>query len=680
MSTLYLVTVKLDNVSVQGSGWTKFAGSDVYFIGKVVDHSTGRSKTFSAGGSTVVDLSATPPFEFLVDDSTTIPIELAAWDDGFLWDSQIGKLSANAQSPWTPGSQSTAGPGGLFTLNWSITKVVAVPAAVGTAWLSKQFDGSQFFNALNAPLICWVQFKDIDGLYKPGVDDRAVKPPGTTRNSGREAGYTSQDNKGRIFTNRKPDGTWVKDTQFVDITVEVMPKGIVLPAGSKIVWTIEDPDDPTNEDPRVRKEVGKLLDPNDYSGATKTGANPNDNDPRGKADQTPKLEQLDAKYALAGNETLIDIPNRISKVRLNVHDVAGANYIVRAKVKDDPKINLSVLGSTGIMTVWHRIDLEYVKMDSADELPVADISTNYDIACVQVDVSLKRVVSGASDKAMFDSADDNIAHTAVEKFANKSTAANPGGEFSKDGEKGWFWICAGNRLLSSKAAAILFEGDAKAFADTVRLPAVPAFADTPAIVRVFNPAKIAGKVPPLPNDHDIHIKFRVAAQAGRDLTIVPHDFHKVDNPDVSFLDADLSHYGFAAGATIRIQVLSAGDEALVTGGISPGGATVGGKHFFGGRLIVFTKNVTGADRLITMCHELCHAFDNAHKCGNWDWINQATTTSCCMNYWFAFVLDDSGVRKPIPWTQNRCSATMCGPHIVNIRDGHLEKNPGLGWG
>src|SRR5271156_6829018 len=379
MSTLYLVTVKLDNVAVAGD-WSKFSGYKVYFIGQVASHSTGRSKEFTAGGSTVLDLSATKPFEFLVADVASIPIELAAWDDGYVWDSQIGKLSATAAAPWVVGSYSAADPGGLFTLNWKVTKVVAIPAAVGTAWLAKQFDGSQFFNALNAPMICWVDFKEIDGLYKPGEDNRGVKPPGTTRNSDRKPGYTSQDNKGRIFTNRKPDGTWVKDTQYVDITIEVLPKGITLPAGSKIEWTIEDPDDPTNEDPRVRPAVGKLLDPNDYAGGVKTGANANDNDPRGQSDEKPKLEQLDAKYALSGNETLIDIPNRISKVRFNVHDVAGANYILRARVKDDPKITLSVGGSTGTMTVWHRVDLEYVKMDSADELPVGDISANYDIS------------------------------------------------------------------------------------------------------------------------------------------------------------------------------------------------------------------------------------------------------------------------------------------------------------
>jgi len=127
-----------------------------------------------------------------------------------------------------------------------------------------------------------------------------------------------------------------------------------------------------------------------------------------------------------------------------------------------------------------------------------------------------------------------------------------------------------------------------------------------------------------------------------------------------------------------VQVLSAGEDALVVAGISPGGTSVGGKHYFGGRLIVFTKTQSG-DVIVTLCHELCHAFDNAHKCGNWDYRQQANRTSCCMNYWFQFVLDDAAPRAPIRWTQNRQSADLCGEHIVRIRDYHLEDNPGLGW-
>jgi len=51
-----------------------------------------------------------------------------------------------------------------------------------------------------------------------------------------------------------------------------------------------------------------------------------------------------------------------------------------------------------------------------------------------------------------------------------------------------------------------------------------------------------------------------------------------------------------------------------------------------------------------------------------------------MNYWFQFVLDNATPRQPLSWTQNRESAFLCGPHMRNMRDYHLEKNPGLGWG
>jgi len=117
----------------------------------------------------------------------------------------------------------------------------------------------------------------------------------------------------------------------------------------------------------------------------------------------------------------------------------------------------------------------------------------------------------------------------------------------------------------------------------------------------------------------------------------------------------------------------------VTAGISPGGRTVGGKTFFGGRLIVFTRSMDAADYIRVLCHELCHAFDNAHKCGSWDWRLQPDRTSCCMNYWFQFVLDDGTPRKPISWTQNRTSADLCGPHLRRMRDYHLQDNPGLAW-
>ncbi len=515
---------------------------------------------------------------------------------------------------------------------------------------------------------------EIRGLYKPGVDDRALKPPGTTKNSGYVPGYISNDDKGRIFTNRQLDGTWSKDHQYIDITVqvEVVPSSCSLPANTKVKWTVEDPDDPTNEGPRVHPDTSRLLDPNDYSGATKTGANPNDNNPRGKATATPRFEQVDPKFALSGDETLVDPVTSTSKVRFHVSDIAGDNYRIIVEGVH-PSATSSTPDQTGVMTVWDRIEIEYVKMASAQELPVDQIAQHYDITCVQVDVSEKRVVSGSSDKAAM-GINDGLAYAGCESFCTKAS-----GEFTHEGEGGWFFMASANRFVPALTANILFEGDAVAQGGHVRLPSGTTLSTSPKVVRLFDRSKITGLAPPKPNNYDIHIKFRVTSRTGRNLFIAPHDYYPVDDPNNSFLDANLSDYGFAPGATIPVQVLSAGDEALVTAGISPGGASVGGKHYFGGKLIVFTQVLTGAGVIITLCHELCHAFDNAHKCGNWDWEQKANRTSCCMNYWFQFVLDNSTPRRPVQWTQNRQSANLCGPHIVSIRDYHLEDNPGLGW-
>lgn len=517
---------------------------------------------------------------------------------------------------------------------------------------------------------------EIKGLYKPGVDDRAVRPAGTTKNSGYVAGYKSDDDRGRIFTNRDMNNNWSKNNQCIEITARVTwtPSACALPAGTKIRWTKEDPDDPTNEDPRVHPDVGRLIDPNDYTGTTKTGANPNDNNPRGKATATEQLEQIDAQYALTGNETVVNPANSLSKVRFKVSDAAGDNYRITAEAVH-PNVTTSTPDQTGIMTVWDRIEIEYVKMSSATELPVTQIAQHYEIACVQVDISEKRVVTGASDMAYMGTT-DLLARNECVNFCRSPSSS---GKFKHEGQGGWFFMVAANRFKPARTANILYEGNAVSQGSRVRLPTGTTLSEPPKVVRVFNSSRIVGMSAPKPNDYDLHIKFKVDSRTGRDLNIEPHSFYHVQNPNTSFLDAYLSDYGFANGSSIPVQVLSEGDEALVFGGISPGGATVGSRYYFAGKLIVFTQIVTGPRMLAVLCHELCHAFGNAHKCGNWDWENKPTRTSCCMNYWYQFVLDNSTPRRPIQWTQNRRSANLCGHHIINIRDFHLEDNPILNW-
>ncbi len=70
--------------------------------------------------------------------------------------------------------------------------------------------------------------------------------------------------------------------------------------------------------------------------------------------------------------------------------------------------------------------------------------------------------------------------------------------------------------MPPKATKILYEGTAHAFGDRVRLPVGTSLGGTPAMVRIFDPAKIVGMAKPKPNDHDIHFKIGVRSKVGRD--------------------------------------------------------------------------------------------------------------------------------------------------------------------
>lgn len=667
---VYSIRVSLESVKVRDPD-----DGDVYFVAKIGGTSFGRSKIFQMSAGQTADLKPLNWYweKAILGIPGAIPIELSAWDkDTFSADDPLGVVVTTASSPWTSRELKVGSADGNLELTYDISVTVVAVTGSAVAVVSRQHDGSPFVSTLAKPNVAVATLTKILGLYKPGVDNRPVKASGTTRDADYVDGYLSDDDAGRIFTNRLTDGTWQTGWHAIEITAVVEPAGVKLPANAKMVWSFEDPDDPTNEPPNVHPDAGKILDPNDYSGAVKTAAAPGDNDPSGKKKSSPKFEEVDPKYALSGNETLIDAATRTTRVRFRVSDIAGDNYRIKAVVKADPSLSMVVPAQTGIMTVWHRVDIEYIRMQSAAELPVEKIKDHYAIACVQVDVSLKRIVTGASDLPEMGST-DAVAYAACDGYATKAS-----GEFSMEGQKGWFFIAAANAMLPAKSTSVLYEGKAEAQGDRVRLPAAVKLGSTkPAVVRIFNPAKIVGMPTPKPNDYSLHTKFQVAARVGRDLLLITHDFHEVDNPDVSFLDADLTAYGMAPGTSIDVQVMSEGDEALITGGISPGGVDIGGKHYFGGRLLVFTRNKS--DNIGTLCHELCHAFDNAHKCGNWDWTNQPNRTSCCMCYWFQFVLDDSTPRKPIAWTQNRASADLCAHHVRRMRDYHLEDNPGLGW-
>jgi hypothetical protein len=507
------------------------------------------------------------------------------------------------------------------------------------------------------------------------VDDRPVKPPGTSKHSGYVDGYRSEDDKGRIFTNRNLDGTWLKDRQCIEITVlvAVSPAGCSLPSNAKIEWTFEDPDDPTIAAPRVHPDSARLIEPNAYDQDEAKKANAHYNDPRRKATATAHFEESDRKLvtpvAATGSST----------VRFHVSDVGGDNYRVYAK-PILPGASSITAAQTGVMTVWDRIEIEYVKMASASELPVDQIAPLYEIACVQMDVSERRVVEGAFFDLPHMGNGQDSADEACDNYVKKD-----GGVFRHEFQGGWFCLVAANRLVPALESKPLFEGPATVLGNKIQFP-VGTELERAKTVRVFNPKRIGGMWDPYrdpyQDNRDLHIKFDVKPEFEDPddvLTLAPHDFYKVDDSKNAFLYADISLYGFGEGDEIPVQVLSEGDASLNVGR-SPGAKDTEAKILTAGKLIVFTSNVRDHNEmLIVICHEFGHAFGNAHKCGNWDWEAKAGRTSCCMNYWYHFLLDEASPRRPILWTQNRQSPKMCGQHIVSIRDSHLEDNPQLGW-
>lgn len=510
-----------------------------------------------------------------------------------------------------------------------------------------------------------LEFHRILGLYRPGVDDRVDPAPGTSKLASYQPGYASEDDRGRIYMNHLPDGTWQQHQQYVEILVHVRPMHADIPPGSTIIWTVEDPDDPSDEDPRMDRAAGALLDPSDHAAGSKTGAAPDDNDPYHRAQQHPHFAPANPAFPLADGETPIDADTHISKVRFHVSDIAGDNYRIKAQLKTTEPTSTPAFVESGVVTVWRRIQVEYVRMASADELRFDEVTEVFDRAFAQIDVAKKRVVTGRSD----------IAHMgSVQRIHEYATRA--GGEFTMDGKPGWFFVAAANRFWQPVESKILYEGTATALGDIVQLPDGVVLPEDPAAVRIFKPGSVSNSQRSWPADRNSYITFSALDDK---VKIIRHDFYHADDPNTAFLLADLGDYGFTKGTEILVQVIGNGDGGGVMAGYSPGGADRNNRHYFGGRVMVFTGIAKGNDATRVLCHELCHAFDNAHKCDNWSWMNDGERSACCMNYQSALVLDNEDPRAPIPWTQNHVSIEMCAPHLRRMRDYHMEDNPGLGW-
>jgi hypothetical protein len=228
-------------------------------------------------------------------------------------------------------------------------KALQTSAIVGDVHLTLSPVTSQAPPDLLNLTLASLEFTDAKGLYNSG--------------GGAERDPTAG---GRVYSNREyvpenPEQTvWTRNKQYVDLEVRFTPTTKGLTPGVKVAWQVEDPDDPSDEDMDAASR--QIVDPNDCDGPDSDGdGNDQDGgDNTGARDDAPVWEELHEDYALSGGATR----DGVSKVRFNVTDEGGDNFVVKARIKPSAGTTSYDGAETGLITVWKLIQLENTKMPS----------------------------------------------------------------------------------------------------------------------------------------------------------------------------------------------------------------------------------------------------------------------------------------------------------------------------
>ena len=714
---------------------TLAAGHTRYLRGEVqangMPMKTGRSRPVpDAGGDFDLAPEQVPwQFELRVDTGTNISVTVEVFEErGDAAPPTPSVLTGLIADPWTSGTRTFVGPSGTIELDVATTLIASTDAA----FLARAGKATSVSGTLTVPKCYVVQIGDIAGLYKPtGV-------AAGSRGSAHVLGYVSEDNLGRIFTNRLPNGSWAKDTQYIEVFVRVTALGgATIPAAAGIKWTVFDADDPTNDAPDFHREWGLYVDPNDYAGSatSPTGAKAGDNASAyapananeallfgasarasrwaatmGGPPPTP-VSTGEAKSPIV----MADARTGTCSVKIHCPNVLGTNLVLKVELTGVPAGVTVHNATTGVMTMWSRIDVEVVRMAGAPSLAGALplIPPFFHPMCVQLDMQNERTVTGPLDKAHMSPTEPK------EESATAAWVDNPG-VFKHRGTPGWFFLGGarfGSPLPSGPKPTPLYDGTAFLLGTSgpnVYLE-VPVAATTAAYVEFIwagasGPVKagfvVAGATPG-------GLATRIVLW-GNDVTpnFTGHDADGSTTHAYRSAILYFPQHELPAGATslvpggygvpttgVQVKVYPAG--VTESWGISPTvkNASTGTGDYFAGRTVVFTHATqfsTGTpptarpdfnQRVLgTVVHEFLHAFGMPHKCGQWDWRtprdrsvqsqDPKQNSGCCMNYFNTWLLDASNHVIP---GDSRDGVYMCGRHLMEVRRVHLERNPGLRW-
>jgi hypothetical protein len=656
-----------------------------YVLARVGGRLFGRSRLLrSAGGNFDFGAEPAPWSNRVAADGSDVPVVVEIWDDrGDLAPSKLAEMSGVVPLPFLVGEMTIGGaPGAVIDV-----KMTPVPAAVPAALVPRAAAGRATRAALRPVNSLVVELTDVLGLRAPAATGRA----GLIR-SERRGGYVSDDHLGRVYLNHDLAGAWHSKTQQIQLEARVVAVRGAIPADAKIHWRIIDVDDPSNDLPAVHRQWGRYLDAHDYdAGGKPTGAAAGDNE--GRASRDPPWEEV-AGFTLASKtrtEATTGIVGGTSKVVLHCPSTAGDNFIVAAEVQARTKVE-SFGTRTGVMTMWHRLQVECVRMNSGFSLPVADVAIPFEAACVELEFAPERVVPDRPHMAASESALDTESTTYVETV------------FSHKSDPGWFCIISAMEPhpLPALRGAKVFDGKVK-------------LATGGAGMRHFEYFEIPGSHPDVDfaeltvgadsvgfSLFSIQVEARPAGTITR-CWIQEHDAQ----PEFTAGDGSIAHayavsYSYSPRFKKRGAAVTGGGYgmpnevdagvftpgAFYTSGISP---TIhrGANDFFAGRTIIFTHHgayrnpATGAprdgfreDALQVMVHELVHAFGMPHKCGYFDFRTPRQKT-CCMNYSPNWMVDER--RNLLPSTSDKVGMDMCGRHLKEVRRVRLQDNKGLAW-
>ena len=654
-----------------------------YVLARIGGRLFGRSRPVPTSGGDF-DLTQEPlPWANLVAaDGGDIQVSAEVWDDrGDAAPRKLAEIKGSVLPPY-PITEINLGTGPQLVLGVEGTPV-PLAAAFSVPVVSSKSNVHVTLRPVNTVV---VEFLDIAGLYAPLNVGKAALV-----RSERRTGYASEDHQGRVYLNRDLSNKWNSGRQQIQLTVRITPTRGAIPKDAKVRWRVLDVADPSNDHPEVHEQAGRYLDSRDYTTTgDPTGSAGGDNE--GAPSVNPPWEEASG-YALASKakeDATTEIVRGQSQVLLHCPSTAGDNFIVAAEVEAPTPVE-SFGARTGVITMWHRIDVESIRMKSALPLPTDEVAPRFEPAFVQMDFTPDRKVP---DRARMAHSQDTL---------GDESAAYVNSVFRKRGTSGWFCMVSAMEpnALPEAPGSTLFTGKVKLgasglgtkFFEYFEIPGAHAGADyaelTSGEVTIgfgLEPFPVSSASEPATRcwiyPHDLHPEFT----AGDGSTRHSHQVRYFYSPRFRRRDTTVESGGYNMGEEVQVEVMSAG--VISAAGISPL-VRMGNRTYFAGRTIVFSHNslfrddATGApaanfkeDAVRIMVHELTHAFGMPHKCGNFDFRTPRAKT-CCMNYWLHWMADDA--RNLVSGTEQKVAQDLCARHVKEIRRVRLDKNRGLAW-